>query len=104
MVAEIHLANIYFTDASNFKIRPILILRYNSFNDVLYMPLSSNLKIKGVHITNANLSEGFLPKNSVVVYEKIGVIAQELIVRKIGTLSTEVFGNILDEFIEFFQE
>ena len=39
-----------------------------------------------------------------VVYEKIGVIASELIIKKIGVLKIEVFKNILDEFIEFVQE
>ena len=68
------------------------------------MPLTSNLNIKGVHINKANLSEGFLPKDSVEVYEKIGVIAPELIIKKIGILNTKVFENIIDKFIEFFQE
>ena len=62
MVAEIHLAHIYFTDASNSKIRPILILRYNSFNDLLYLPLTRNLKIKGVLISNTNLIRDFFQK------------------------------------------
>ena len=104
MVAEIYLASIYFTDASRSKVRPILILKYNSFSDLLYMPITSNLNIKGVRITNTNLSEGFLPKDSVVVYEKIGVIAPELILKKIGVLEKSMFQNILDELIEFFQE
>lgn len=68
------------------------------------MPLTSNLNIKGVQITNTNLSEGFLPKDSVVVYEKIGVIAPELIIKKVRILNTNIFENIIEEFIEFFQE
>lgn len=31
MVAEIHLAKIYFADASDFKVRPVLLLKLNSF-------------------------------------------------------------------------
>ena len=104
MVAEIHLASIYITDASRSKVRPILILRFNSFGDLLYMPLTSNLNIVGVHITNTNLSEGFLPKESVVVYEKIWVIAPELIIKKLGTLNAKVFENVLEEFIHFLHE
>ncbi len=47
MVGEIHLANIYFTDASIAKVRPVLLLKPNSFSDVLYMPLTSNSGTKG---------------------------------------------------------
>jgi mRNA interferase MazF len=103
MVAEIHLVKIYFTDASNFKVRPILLLKLNSFNDILYMPLTSNLNIKGLGISNLDLQNGYLPKNSVVVYEKIGVISSDLLIKKIGTLKIEIFKKVVNELIQFIQ-
>jgi len=41
MVGEIYLAKIYFTDAATAKVRPVLLLKPNSFNDVLYLPLTA---------------------------------------------------------------
>ena len=103
MVAEIHLAKIYFTDASNVKVRPILLLKLNSFNDLLYMPLTSNLNIKGISISTIDLQEGYLPKTSIVVYEKIGVISTHLLIKKIGTLEINVFKKIVNELVQFLQ-
>jgi mRNA-degrading endonuclease toxin of MazEF toxin-antitoxin module len=103
MVGEIHLANIYFTDASMAKVRPVLLLKPNSFNDILYLPLTSNLLSKGIHIDNKSLHEGYLPKASVVVYEKPGVIATNLLLRKIGVLQADVYKQILAELVHFLQ-
>ena len=101
MVGEIHLAKIYFTDASDAKIRPVLLLRANSFSDVIYLPLTTNMLIKGVSIDNDQLTDGYLPKTSIVVYEKPGVIAATLLIKKIRTLNMVVYRNIIDKLIDF---
>lgn len=82
MVGEIHLANIYFTDATTAKVRPVLLLKPNSFNNVLYLPLTSNTNTKGISIDNSHLQDGYLPKVSIVVYEKIGVMQQHYSLKK----------------------
>ena len=104
MVGLIYLSNIYFTDASAAKARPILLLRRNSFNDILYMPLTSNTNTKGIKINNSNLAEGFLPKTSVIVFEKPGVIATSMLIKKIGTLKTDIYQEVIDEFVRFIQQ
>ncbi|HEX8316261.1 MAG TPA: type II toxin-antitoxin system PemK/MazF family toxin [Flavisolibacter sp.] len=101
MVGEIHLANIYFTNAASAKVRPVLLLKPNSFNDVLYLPLISNTGTKGVSIDNTDLKDGYLPKVSVVVYEKIGVIATSLLIKKIATLKTDTYNRVLYELVNF---
>lgn len=103
MVGEIHIANIYFTDATSAKVRPVLLLKKNSFNDVLYMPITSNTEVKGILINNDYLQEGYLPKTSVAVYEKIGVIATSLLIKKIGTLNKNTYQRIIAELIKFLQ-
>lgn len=103
MVGEIHLANIYFTNATIAKIRPVLLLKFNSFNDVLYLPLTSNTSTKGISIDNSHLQDGYLPKVSVVVYEKIGVIATTLLIKKIATLNSNTYRQIIAELIKFLQ-
>ncbi len=67
MVGEIYLANIHFTDAVTAKVRPVLLLKANSFNDMLYLPLTSNTHTKGISIDNNHLETGYLPKTSVVI-------------------------------------
>lgn len=104
MVGEIHLATITFTDNSKSKVRPVLLLKSNSFNDVLYMPLTSNTNTKGILIDSNHLQEEYLPKTSVVVYEKTSVIATNLLIRKIGTLNKKVYQRIIYEFIQFLKE
>lgn len=104
MVGEIHIANIYFTDASAAKIRPVLLLKRNSFNDLLYMPLTSNTSTKGIIIDNSSLKEGYIPKTSVVVYEKPGVIAVNLLIKKIGTLNEATYMKVINELIQFLQK
>ncbi|MCW3113835.1 MAG: hypothetical protein JWR18_2231 [Segetibacter sp.] len=101
MVSHIYLANIYFTDASASKVRPVLLLKSNSCNDVLYTPLTSNTNIRGVRIDNSDLENGYLPKTSIVVFEKPGVISIDLLVKKIGTLTPEKYKEVIDELIKF---
>lgn len=100
MVGEIHLANIYFTDATTAKVRPVLLLKPNSFNDVLYLPLTTNAGANGISIDNSHLQDGYLPKVSIVVYEKIGIIATTLLIKKIATLHNKVHRHIIDELIK----
>ena len=103
MVGEIHLANIYFTDGTTAKVRPVLLLKSNSFNDVLYLPLTSNAATKGISIDNSNLDDGYLPKVSIVVYEKIGVIAKTLLIKRIATLNNKTYEQALKELVKFLQ-
>lgn len=103
MVGDIYLANIFFTDASAAKVRPILLLKLNSFNDVLFMPLTSKLNTSGIIIDNSQLKDGYIPKKSVVVVEKPGVIAQTLLIKKIGTLNQPAYNTVINACIEFLQ-
>ncbi|MEJ7685160.1 MAG: type II toxin-antitoxin system PemK/MazF family toxin [Segetibacter sp.] len=104
MVGEIRIANIPFTDATVTKIRPVLLIKANSFSDILYMPLTTNISVKGFKIDNIHLQDEFLPKTSVDIYEKIGVIATSLLVRKIGLLNQNIYKEIISRFIQFLQQ
>lgn len=104
MVREIHIANSYFTNAVAAKVRPVLLLKPNSFNDILYLPLASNTTSYGVRIDNNDLQNVFLPKTSVIIYEKPGVIAPSLLVKKIGTLHVNTYNYVISELIRFLQK
>ncbi len=83
---------------------PILLIKTNSFNDILYLPLTSNISTKGITINNSHLLDRFLPKSSVVVFEKPGVIATSLLIKKLGTLKTNMYREVLNEFVRFIQQ
>ena len=97
-------SDVYFTNAETAKIRPVLLLKINSFNDFLFMPLTSNTSVKGISIDNSHLADGNLPKTSVLIYEKPGVIAKSLLLKKIGILKEDVYRKVIEEFIQFIQK
>lgn len=49
-----------------------------------------------IHLAK-NLKDGYLPKTSIGVYEKISVISSQLLIRKIGTLKIDIFKEIVNE-------
>ena len=93
MVRDICLAKIFFTDFSEAKLRPVLILREHG-EDVTFLPLTSNLSRDGILLTNQDPEEGILKKDSVIVTHKIGLLHRDLLVRKIARLKEEVFENV----------
>lgn len=52
MVKSIYLAEVLFTNQISSKVRPVLILKQNSFGDLIYMPISTNMLNKGIEISN----------------------------------------------------
>lgn len=103
MVGEIHLARIAFTDGSAVKLRPVLLLKANSFQDAVFLPLTSNINTKGIVVDNTHLQDGYLPKISVVVYEKPGEIATFLLQKKIDTLNKNTHEQIIQALISFLE-
>lgn len=50
-----------------------------------------------------DLQDGYLPKTSIVVYEKISVISSHLLIKKIGTLEINIFKRVVNELVQFVQ-
>jgi len=61
MVGEIYLVRILFSDFTNSKVRPILIIKEYK-EDVLALPLTTSLNRKGFTIQSEELVEGKLKK------------------------------------------
>ncbi len=95
MVRSIVLAKIYFTDLSAYKLRPILIIKKYKDEDFLFLPLTTNLKVKGIKITSKNLDKGELKAPSVIIHPKINTIHKSLIIKKIGHLNQETFDHVI---------
>ncbi len=104
MVRGIYLAKIIFTDKTESKIRPILVLKQNSYKDLIFLPLTTNLKAKGIEIDNDVLENGKLPKKSIVITEKISVISKSLIIKKIATINQKRFDIIINNFCNFLKK
>jgi len=70
MVADIFLAKIYFTDLSDYKIRPVLIIR-DIDSDVIVLQLTSQANKDRLTISKNDLIRGELKKIRLLLFQKI---------------------------------
>ena len=97
MVGRIYLAKIYFTDLSEYKIRPVLVLRVYG-EDCVCLPLTSNLKNEGFLLGSNDLADGFLKKESKVVFPKSFTLHRSILIKHIATVSQDILTTIHVEF------
>jgi len=73
--------------------------------DVLVLPLTTNLNREGIVISNKDIVEGSLKKESVVIVPKITAIDSGLMSqsRKIATLKEKTFAKVLQEICHKFE-
>lgn len=88
-----------YSDFKHFKGRPVLAFKEIDKNDLLVLPLTTNLKRDGIVISKKNIKFGSLKKESVVIVPKITAIDQSLIAAKnmIASLNDETFQKISKE-------
>ena len=97
MVGRIYLAKIYFTDLSEFKIRPVIVLRVYG-EDCVCLPLTSNLKNKGFLLGTNDLADGFLKRESKVVFPKSFTLHRSILIKQIATVREDILSTIHVEF------
>lgn len=97
MVGCIYFIQMPYSNFREFKGRPVLVFRQVDKNDLLVLPLTTNLKREGIVINNEDIEDGSLGKESVVIVPKITAIDFELITqsRKIATLKETTFQKVL---------
>ncbi len=88
------LAKVYFTDISDYKLRPVLLCQKLVHDDYLYLPLTTNLSVEGFRVESNDLESGSLAKPSVVIVPKISVIHVSLLDRVIRSLRADKFEEI----------
>jgi len=98
MVGEIYITKIFFTDLSEFKLRPVLIIKELDKNDIICLQLSTKIKKNRIIITNNDLAEGKLKKDSVVVIPKNFTLNKSLLIKKIAKISDIKFNIIKEKF------
>jgi mRNA-degrading endonuclease toxin of MazEF toxin-antitoxin module len=97
MVGRLYISRVFFTDLSEFKIRLVLIMREFLKEDVLYLPLTTNLDAQGVRLSTNDLEEGILQKLSMVLVPKLNVAHKNLLIRHVGTLKAASFERVKRE-------
>ena len=97
MVGKIYLSKIFFTDLYGFKIRTVLIIKEYKDDDVLYVPLTTNMNLGGITISENDLENGALRKNSVAIIPKVSIIHKNFLIKDIGALKQEIMKKIQHE-------
>ena len=99
MVGRIYFIDMPYSDFKQFKARPVLVFKIIDKNDVLILPLTTNLEREGIVITKKDIKDGSLKKSSVVIIPKLTAIDQSLITAQghIATLKDKTFKMILKE-------
>ena len=95
-----------FSDQSGRKVRPVIIISNEEFNeyseDVLIMGITSNIsKDKySIPLLNNSIEEGKLFVPCCIKVENILKIDKELIIKKIGKIKREKMNEIMDKIIK----
>jgi len=99
MVGNIYLAKIYFTDLSDYKIRPVLVIKELG-EDCICLQLTSQYDNSKIIITNNNLSNGHLKKDSLVVVPKNFTLHNSILFKYIATLKENKLKSIFELFCQ----
>ncbi|SHO81740.1 hypothetical protein MNB_SV-15-1012 [hydrothermal vent metagenome] len=105
MVGDIYLAKIYFTNAQNYKLRPILIVKKNSFGDYIYIPFTTNSNNQNsMKINNNDLENGNFRKESYLIIDKTCTIQPNLLDKNIGMLKSNILNDVLSRYCYFLND
>jgi len=88
MVGKIYLAKIYFTDLSDYKIRPVLVIKELG-DDCICLQLTTQYHDNQIIIQKSDLSDGSLQKDSLVVVPKNFTLHKSILFKCLGTLKIE---------------
>ncbi len=99
MVGHIYFINMPYSDFTKAKGRPVLVFKSIDKSDFLILPLTSNLKRDGIVITEDDIQDGRLKKDSVVVVPKLTAIDASLIIgsKFIASLKKDSFTKVKKE-------
>jgi len=97
VVGEIHLAKIYFTDLSAYKVRPILIIK-DLGKDCICLQVTSKFKEDRIELKESDFIDGSLKKKSLLVVPKNFTLHKLILTKYLGKLSKKKQDEILDTF------
>ncbi len=99
MVGNIYFIHMPYSDFKKVKARPVLVFKKIDKDDLLILPLTSNLKRDGIVITNSDIEDGSIKKDSVVIVPKLTAIDSSLIIgsKFIASLKEDSFKKVKNE-------
>ena len=99
MVGNIYFINMPYSNFTKTKGRPVLVFKSIDKNDLLILPLTSNLKRDGIIISNQDIEDGSIKKDSVVIVPKLTAIDSGLIIgsKFIASLKKDSFMKVKSE-------
>ena len=95
-----------FSDQSGRKVRPVIVISNNKFNessdDVLVIGVTSNLSKDEctISLNNKNLEQGKIITNCCIKIENISKLDKELIIKKIGQINKATLKNIIEKLLK----
>ncbi len=99
MVGKIYLAKIYFTDLSEYKIRPVLVIKELG-EDCICLQLTSQYHDNKLVVSSKDIVEGSLKKDSLVVVPKNFTLHKSILFKYLATLSEEKQKSIFGMFCQ----
>ena len=101
---DILLIPIPFTDLSAYKKRPVLVISNNKYNaanqDIIVAAMTSVITRQGILINSSDLSNGTLPKTTLIRCDKIFTLNKAIVDKKIGAVSDIIMVNVIKSVIE----
>ena len=102
MVGNIYFITMPYSDFTKAKGRPVLVFKKIDKDDMLILPLTSNLQRDGIVISSSDIEDGRLKKESVVVVPKLTAVDSSLIKgsRFIASLKKKSFLKVTNSLCE----
>ena len=99
MVGGIYFITMPYSDFKNAKGRPVLVFKTIDKNDLLVLPLTTNLQREGIKVNNEDIRDGSLKKESVIIVPKLTAIDSSLILgsKFIASLKEKSFDRVKSE-------
>ncbi len=99
MVGKIYLAKIYFTDLSEYKIRPVLIIKELD-EDCICLQFTSKYKDNQLAISNFDIKDGVLKKDSLIVVPKNFTLHKSIMFKYIAKIKEKKLQEIFKIFCQ----
>jgi len=99
MVGGIYFIEMPYSNFREFKGRPVLVFKEIDKDDLLILPLTTNMQRDGMVVTKDDINRGSLKKDSIVIVPKLTAIDISLITEEnfIARLKTKRFEKISEE-------
>jgi len=89
VIGNIYLAKIYFTDLSDYKLRPVLVIKQLA-DDFLCLPLTSQLKSNALALKQEDFLSGNLKQASFVIAHKSFTLHKSILSKHLATLKPDI--------------